>query len=335
MRPPKTESTAEAVAVPVRSRLSLRRIEARHVRDYGIIAVTAVVFIALSLASSAFFSVGNLFNILYQNAPLAIMACATTLVVVAGNFDLSVGAMYAVAAISAAEMAVRLGPLAGILFGIVVGGFTGLINGLVVTRLRVNAFLATLATSLAFRGFAIAVTNGFLVEVRDPGFTGLGRDKIGPVPVSVIIAVVVILILQFVLSRTVFGRYIYAVGGNPGAASISGVRVSTIVLATFVIGGFAAGLAGVIDASSVASGDAQGGQAFALTAVAAVALGGTSIYGGIGSVWRTCIGVALFALITNGFNLLGVNPYYQDIAKGLLIIFAVALGAMVERREGR
>jgi ribose transport system permease protein len=331
----KPEPSVDTVAVPARRRLSIRRIEARHVRDYGIIAVTAVLFIALSIASSAFFTVSNLFNILYQNAPLAIMACATTLVVIAGNFDLSVGAMYAVAAISAAEMAVRVGPVFGILFGVVVGGFLGLTNGLVVTRLRVNAFLATLATSLAFRGFAIAITNGFLIEVRDPTFTLLGRDKWGVVPVSVVICVVVILILHFLLSRTVFGRYIYAVGGNPGAASISGVRVDTIVLLTFVIGGLAAGLAGVIDASSVASGDAQGGQPFALTAVAAVALGGTSIYGGVGSVWRTCIGVALFSLITNGFNLMGINPNYQDIAKGALIIFAVALGAMVERREGR
>jgi ribose transport system permease protein len=334
MKPAK-EEPGTAVAVRARSRFSIRRIEARHVRDYGIIAVTAVLFIGLSFASSAFFTVSNLFNILYQNAPLLIMACATTLVVIGGNFDLSVGAMYAVAAISAAEIAQRAGPVAGILIGILVGGFLGVVNGFVVTRLRVNAFLATLATSLAFRGFAIAVTNGFLIEVRNPAFTLLGRDKWGPVPVSVVIAIAVVLILHFVLSRTVFGRYIYAVGGNPGAAAISGVRVDTIILVTFVIGGLAAGLGGVIDASSVASGDAQGGASFALTAVAAVALGGTSIYGGIGSIWRTCVGVALFSLITNGFNLMGINPNYQDIAKGALIIFAVALGAMVERREGR
>ena len=326
------EPAAGAIAAPWYSRISVRQIEARHVRDYGIIAITVLLFIGLSFASGAFFTVGNILNIIYQNTPLAIMACTTTVVIITGNFDLSVGSMFAVAAVGSAYVANLAGTPAGVLFGVVVGGLMGLMNGLIVTKLRINAFLATLATNLALRGLIVALTYGYLVNATAGGFTWLGRTKVGPVPILVFIIVVIGVVLQMVMSRTVFGRYIYATGGNRAAATISGLPVHRIVLAAFTIGGLGCGLAGVLDASSVASGDPQAGAAYGLTAVAAVALGGTSIFGGSGSIWRTFIGVALFALITNGFNIMGLNPYYQDIAKGALIIFAVALSAAVEKR---
>lgn len=316
----------------VRGRFSVRRIEARHVRDYGIIAITILLFIALSLVSDAFFSLGNILNILYQNAPLTIMACCTTIVIITGNFDLSVGAMFAIAAVTSAYMSKSVGVVPAAVAGILVGGVMGLTNGLLVTKLRINAFLATLATAMAYRGLIQALTMGYLQNTKAEGFTWLGRAKLGSVPISVIIIALVAIILQFVLSRTVFGRYVFATGGNRAAALISGVPVTAIVLFAFTIGGLGAGLAGVIDASQVASGDPLSGTPYGLTAVAGVALGGTSIFGGSGAVWRTLIGVALFALITNGFNIMGLNPYYQDIAKGALIIFAVALSAAVDRK---
>ena len=313
-------------------RFSIKRIEARHIRDYGIIAITVLLFVVLSLVSGAFLSVSNIFNILYQNAPLAIMACCTTVVIITGNFDLSVGAQFAIAAVVSAYLSKSIGVPGGAVAGILVGGVMGLTNGLLVTKLRINAFLATLATNMAFRGLIQALTMGYLQNTKAHGFTWLGRSKLGPVPTSVIIIAVVAIILQLVLSRTVFGRYVFATGGNKAAALISGVPVIRIVLIAFTIGGLGAGLAGVIDASQVASGDPLGGAPYGLTAVAGVALGGTSIFGGSGSIWRTLIGVALFALITNGFNIMGLNPYYQDIAKGTLIIFAVALSAAVDRK---
>lgn len=312
-----------------------RRVRAEHIRDYGILVVTATLFIGLAIASDAFLTSSNLLNILYQNAPVGIMACAVTLVIIAGFFDLSLGAMYALTAVCAAEVALHVSPALGLAAGIVGGGALGLANGLIVTRLRVNAFLGTLATSLVFRGVAVAITGGFLVQVSSTTFTWVGREKIGDVPWSVIIFVVVAVFLQFILARTVFGRYVYAIGGNRDAADLSGVRVDAVAVATFVIAGLAAGLAGVIDASTTGSGDSSSGLGLELTAIAAVALGGTSIYGGVGSVWRTVVGVILFALITNGFNLLGVQPFYQDISKGVLVVLAVALGSVVERRDRR
>lgn len=308
-----------------------RRVRAEHIRDYGILVVVAALFVGLSIGSQAFLSVDNLLNIVYQNTPVGIMACSVTLVIIAGNFDLSLGAMYAATGVCAAEAAVHLGIGYGLAAPIFVGALLGLVNGLLVTKLRVNAFLATLATSLAFRGAAVAITGGFLVEVSSNTFSALGRNTLGRVQYSVIVFVVVAVVLQFVLSRTVFGRYAYAVGGNREAARQSGLRVDRIVIATFVIAGIGAGIAGLIDASTTGSGSSSEGVGYALTAIAAVALGGTSIFGGIGSVWRTVVGVMLLGLITNGFNILGVEAFYQDIVKGGLIVAAVALGTLVER----
>ena len=140
--------------------------------------------------------------------------------------------------------------------------------------------------------------------------------------------------VQIVLARTVFGRHVYGVGGNREAARLSGLKVDRVVITTFIIAGFAAGLAGLLDYSAQGSGSPGDptSQAFPLVVIAAVALGGTSIFGGVGSVWRTVIGVLMLGLITNGFNILGVEDFYQDIVRGGLIVVAVALGALAERR---
>ncbi|MBV9465982.1 MAG: ABC transporter permease [Solirubrobacterales bacterium] len=309
-----------------------RRIRAEHVRDYGILVVFASLFVALSVGSSGFLTTNNLLNILYENAPLGILACGVTLVIVAGNFDLSLGAMFALTEVCATEAAIHWGAGFGLVVPLLAGAVLGLINGLLVTKLRINAFLATLATSLAFGGAATAISGGLLLQVTSSTFLALGRDSIGQVQYSVIVFVVLAVLLQFVLGRTVFGRYCYGVGGNREAARQSGLRVDRIAITTFMIAGVTAGIAGLIDASTTGSGSSTAGANYALTAIAAVALGGTSIFGGAGSVWRTVVGVLLLALITNGFDLLGVAAFYQDIVKGALIVLAVSVGSLVERR---
>jgi ribose transport system permease protein len=265
---------ADAVVPPKSWRDS--RIRAEHVRDYGILVVFAALFVGLSFASQAFLTTDNLLNILYQNAPVGIMACAVTLVIIAGNFDLSLGAMYAATGVCAAEAAVHLGVGYGLAAPILAGGVLGLVNGLLVTKLRVNAFLATLATSLVFRGAAVAITGGFLVEVSSNTFSGLGRNTVGSVQYSVIVFVVMAVLLQFVLGRTVFGRYAYAVGGNREAARQSGLRVDRIVIATFVIAGLAAGIAGLIDASTTGSGSPELRSAVRASSAASAPSGGPS-----------------------------------------------------------
>jgi ribose transport system permease protein len=212
----------------------------------------------------------------------------------------------------------------------------GVINGLLVTKVRVNAFLATLATALSFGGIAVGVTHGgLLITPASKAFTFIGQHKVGGIQYPVIIFAVVAIILQLVLAYTVFGRHLYGVGDNRNAARLSGLKVDRIVIITFVVTGAACGLSGLIDASTTGSGtsDMSGlGGSLALLAIAGVALGGSSIFGGVGSVWRTVVGVLILAMITNGFDLLAVPDYWQNIVRGALIILAVAIGLVVERR---
>jgi ribose transport system permease protein len=319
------------------------RVRAEHVRDYGVIAVFLAMFLFLTFKSDVFLTKDNLLNVLYSNSGVGIAACAVTFVVIAGNFDLSLGGIYVLSALLAAWVAVHWDIWLAFPVALAAGAAMGLINGVLVTKLRVNAFLATLASGLVFFGIDKAVSGGTAIYIGqgDGGtphdadiWTFLGQNKVAGVQYPVIFFVVVVIVLQILLSRTVFGRHIYGVGGNRDAARLSGLKVDRIVIATFIIAGFAAGLAGLLDYSALAQGSPGDptSQNLALTAIAGVALGGTSIFGGVGSIWRTVLGVLMLGLITNGFNLLGVPDFYQDIVRGSLIVVAVAIGSLVERR---
>jgi ribose transport system permease protein len=311
-----------------------RRIRAEHVRDYGIVAFFLAVFIYFSLASPVFLTSQNLLNIVYENATVGIPACAVTLTIIAGNFDLSLGAIFTLAEVLCAWAAVHWGVWWCFPVAIAAGAAMGLVNGTIITKLRVNAFLATLATALAFTGIALAVSGGFEIIPQSSVFTFIGQNTVAGVQYPNFIFLAVAVVLQLVLAFTVFGRHLYGVGGNREAARLSGLKVDRIVIITFVVTGAACGIAGLIDASNTGQGSATNvlGQNLALLAIAGVALGGTSIFGGVGSVWRTIVGVFLLGMITNGFNLLGVAEYWQDVVRGGLIIAAVAVGSMIERR---
>jgi len=322
------------------------RVRAEHVRDYGILVVFLAMFLFLTFKSPVFLTKDNLLNLLYNNSGVGIAACAVTVVVICGNFDLSLGGIFILSALLAAWVAVHWNIWLAFPVALAAGVLMGLINGLLVTKLRVNAFLATLASGLVFFGIDKAVSGGTAIypgtssggSVHEGNiWTFLGQNKLGGsggVQYPVIIFAVVAIVLQIVLARTVFGRHVYGIGGNREAARLSGLKVDRIIIITFVIAGFAAGLAGLLEYSAQGQGSPGDptSQALALAAIAGVALGGTSIFGGVGSVWRTVIGVLMLGLITNGFNLLGVPDFYQDIVRGGLIVVAVAIGSMVERR---
>ncbi len=302
-------------------------------RRYGVLVLLAVVFIGLTIASDAFLSSRNLLNILNQSAPLAIIAMAGTMVIIAGGFDLSTGAIFGVASVSAAWLAVNVDPVVGLAATAFIGLALGTINGLIVTVFRVHSFLATLASSLVYRGLAILITGGFLISVRgDVVFGFLGRGRIGPVNVAIIVMLVLFAVFTYILNGTTAGRYVYAVGGNEEAAILSGIRTARIKIMTFALSGLAAGIAGAIAVSRIASGQPQAGTGMELEAIAAIILGGTSIYGGEGAVWRSFAGVMLLALIGNGFNIMNANPFYRDLTTGLIIVLAVALSAGKKRR---
>jgi ribose transport system permease protein len=288
----------------------------------------------LAIVSPPFLSFVNLTNILDQQSTFLIMAAAGTLVFVAGGIDLSVGAVHALAGVTAAQVTVTAGPVAGMVSGVAVGLVAGLANGVIVTRFRINALIATLAVSFVVSGMTGLLTGGNLIVILDQtDFAALARTNILGLRSSTWIAVVVVLVFAILLARTIFGRYVYAVGGNPEAARLSGVPVRPVRLATFVMSGGAAGLAGVLIASRVLSAQATSGQDIAFTVLAGIVVGGTSIAGGEGAVWRTVVGVLFIALIGNGFNLLGFDPLYRQIALGVLILGAVGLDAAL--RSGR
>ncbi|MBN9432204.1 MAG: ABC transporter permease [Bosea sp.] len=299
---------------------------------YGILIIIALLMAGLTMLSDSFLTPRNLLNIVNQSAPLAIIACALTLVIIGGGFDLSAGAVFGVASVSAAWLAVNVDPMLGIVAGPLVGLLLGLVNGLIITGFNVHSFLATLASSMVFRGIAILITGGALIPVRMEEFAWLGRGRIGMVNIAVIVFVVFALAMMFLLNRTTFGRRVFAVGGNEEAAILSGVRTNLVKIATFGLTGFAAGLAGVIAVSRISMGQPQAGVGMELDAIAAVILGGTSIYGGKGAIWRSIAGVLLLALIGNGFNILNVNPFFKDLTTGLIIVVAVALSAGRKRR---
>ena len=302
-------------------------------RTYGVLIIIVVLMAVMTAVSDAFLTPRNLLNILNQSTPLALIAAALTLVIIGGGFDLSTGAIFGVAAVTAAWLAVNVDPTLGLAAGPLVGLGLGIVNGLIITGFRVHSFLATLATSLVFRGIAILISGGFLIPVRMPEFEWIGRGRIGMVNIAVVVLAVFVAAMMVLLNRTTFGRRVYAIGGNEEAAVLSGVRINALKIGTFALTGLAAGVAGVIATSRISMGQPQAGEGLELEAIAAVILGGTSIYGGQGAVWRSVAGVLLLALIGNAFNILNVNPFFKDLTTGLIIFMAVALSAIGKGRR--
>jgi ribose transport system permease protein len=219
--------------------------------------------------------------------------------------------------------ALTLGALSGLGFGI--------FNGLLTTVGRINAFIATLASSIIIRGLALAITGGFLVSVDDPSFITLGLGEFLDVRYPVYAWLGFALFCGFLLWRTRFGRYVYACGGNAEAARLSGVRVGLVRGTTFAISGLSGGLAGIILASQVGTGQAEANPGIEFDAIAAIIIGGTSILGGEGAIWRSVLGALLFQLISNGFNLMNVQTVYQRVFLGAIMLLAVALDAWARR----
>ena len=300
-------------------------------RPYGIIFAFIVVFAILSSMTSAFATTRNILNVLDQAAQVGLAALGVTLAIIGGCFDLSLGAVFAVTGCVAAFIA-KLGyPALGIGVGILLGFLLGCMNGLIITRLHINSFVATLATGLIISGIAYVTTDGLLIEISNPSFAVLGRGYFLGVKFPIYVFFGFAILVWFLLSRTTIGRYIYAIGGNEEAARLSGVHTDLIRILTFAISGLGAGLAGVIAASRITTGEADVGNALTLSAIAAVVIGGTSILGGEGAIWRTVFGVLLLQLISNGMNILDIPPFYQLIVQGVIILFAVTLDAVRSR----
>lgn len=303
------------------------------IQENAIIISFFALFVILCFSSDAFLSSRNVKNIFDQASQVGIIACGMTLTIISGGFDLSVGAIYAISGVTASVVANAYGTPFGYLSGAIVGLLFGLFNGVLIAKLRINSFIATMASSLIIKGFGLLMVAGKLIVVNAPNFDFLGRGSLVNIRMSVILFAMVIILTGLILKRTTFGRYIIAVGGNSDAASLSGINVHNIRITTFGINGLCAGIAGVLAASRISTGLMDVGSGLELAAISAVVIGGTSVMGGQGAIWRSVLGVLLLRIITNGFNILTIQPFYQLLFEGFIIIFAVAVETLTSRKK--
>ncbi|MBX3032137.1 MAG: ABC transporter permease [Chloroflexi bacterium] len=302
----------------------------------GIVIPFVITLIVLGLISPPFLRTQNLANILDQQSGIIVVAAAGTLVLVAGGIDLSVGAIYGLAGAVATQLVGTVGVPLAILIGLGLGCVAGTANGILITRFRINALIATLAMTYVVTGIGAILTRGNLIVAFEyPEYQAFAGTRILGLTSAAWLMIVLAIAMALLLARTTFGRYVYATGGNPEAARLAGVRTDLVRVATFALSGTAAALAGILDGSRVLSAQSSSGGAFlTFTVLAGIVVGGTSIRGGEGAVWRTVVGCLFIALIGNGFNLLGLDPFYQQVTLGLILLLAVGLDAW-SRKPGR
>jgi ribose transport system permease protein len=323
------------VAQSVRGRLGA---DGLSWRAYGLpIALLVILFVGTM--TSPFFLIdfgtgeirwGNILNILVQSSVIGILAVGMTYVILTGGIDLSVGSVIGLAGVAAATF-LDFGPVAMVVAGVLTGLTVGVLNGLLVTLGRVVPFIATLAMLTIARGLALTITGASPIRVTDQSFVQIGAGSLlDVIPFVVIIAAVVVALGWFGLNRTAFGRQIYAVGGNREAARLSGVPVRRTVLAAYVISGLCAGIAAVLVTARTATAQPSAGAGNELDAIAAVVVGGVSLFGGVGSIVGTVFGVLILTTITNIFVLQNMSFDAQLVVKGVIILAAV----MLQRRPG-
>ena len=305
------------------------------IQEYGIFIAFLILVVVLAASNQFFLTPGNISNILLQTSINGVLAIGMTFVILTRGIDLSVGSVVALAGMisasfvtASASATVPGGPypmIVALVVGILVGIASGSIGGVIVSRVAVPAFVATLGMLSAARGLTLIYGGGRPVPSLTPAFRWIGTGNLFGIPLPVVILLIVFGVSWFVLTRTRFGRYIYAVGGNPHAAKTSGINVVRIRFLVYVISGALSGLAGMLLSARTGSALPQAGIAYELDAIAAVVIGGTSLSGGIGRVTGTLIGALIIGVMNNGLDLLGIESYYQQILKGALIVGAVML----------
>jgi ribose transport system permease protein len=291
--------------------------------------------VVTTLLTDRFLSPINLNNILVQSSIMAVIAMGMTFVIIGGGFDLSVGSTAALSACTSAMVMLEAGIGAGVVAGIAVGAGVGLVNGIIIAYLKVNPFITTLGTMVLFRGVVFLITGGAPVEGEyglPSSFVAFGSARFLGIHALVWVPIILLIVLSWVMHATPFGRQIYATGGGREAAFLSGVPVNRITASTYVICGALAGVAGVMLAARLQSGQPTAGEFYELTAIAAVVLGGAALHGGEGTLYKSVIGVFIMIILGNSLNLLNVDSYWQRVAIGAVIIVAAAADSLRSKR---
>ncbi|MBV9304178.1 MAG: ABC transporter permease, partial [Acidobacteriaceae bacterium] len=287
----------------------------------------------LTIATPHFLTKVNLSSVARQTAVINMMALGMTPVIISGGIDISVGSILAIAGLFGA-MAIKSGqpiPVA-LAIGIGTGFLCGTLNGLFITQLRISPFIVTLGTLGIYRGIALVVSKGLPVHEIPASFSYLGAGTLLGIPVSLWTLAACAILMHFVLENTKLGRYTFAIGSNESAAYYAGVPIKFHLTSVYAITGILTGLAGMIEASRLMTGQPTAGQGYELQAIAAVVIGGGSLRGGEGSVAGTLVGAFIIGLLSNGSDLLGVNPYWQQVIIGAVIIAAVGFDELRKRK---
>lgn len=304
---------------------------AESLQDYGVALAALLLVVIVATGNPAFLSPANINNMLSQWSPAGIMAIGMTLVILAGGFDLSISSGFAFCAVIAAIIGQQTSPILALLGSIAAGTVIGSINATLVSVFKINPFITTVGTGFVINGLSLVVTRNAAFIVSNPAFGILGAGRWHGIPYSGMLLIVLFPIAGLVLSRSVYGHMIYAVGGNAEASKLSEIRADLIVASTYIFLGAGVGLAGFISASQLNSAQANLDPRILFDVLTIVIVGGTSLGGGVGSIWRTVVGLVIIATITNGFVLLDISPFYQDVIKGLIIVGALILDSMLRR----
>ena len=292
-------------------------------QQLGIVVALLLLLIFSSFLSSRFLSVPNLLNVLRQVAIVGILAIGQTFVILTAGIDLSVGAILGLCVVLFADILQTQSLAIAIPVGLLCGGMMGIFNGVGIAYAGIPAFIMTLGMLTFWRGIAFICTSGTPIPITDATYYYVGNGYLAGVPIPSIILLLTLFVAAFVLHLTPFGRCVYAIGSNEDAAHLSGVPTKQYKLLVYTLCGFCAGIAGMVYSSQLSVGTPIAGEGYELDAIAAVVVGGTSLFGGSGSVFRTFVGTLFIGVLANILNLTGVDPFVQQLAKGALIVIAV------------
>lgn len=306
-------------------------------KKYGIFAVLLLLIFFFSITSKSFLVPSNLFNIARQISMLGIAAVGMAFVLLIGGIDLSIGSLITLVNIVAAWMMVNanVNPVLASFTALAMSTAIGFVNGWIIANVKMPPLIVTLGTMTIIEGIAYLICKGIPIFGFPKSFAVIGQGYIGPIPIPVIIMIVIFLIGSFILNKSYFGRYFYAVGGNEEAANLSGINVKHIKYLVYTLSGLFAGIAGVVMLSRTNSGQALAGKGFEFDVLTAVVLGGVSINGGFGKISNVVAGVLILGVLSNGLVLLNVSQYVQMLTKGIVLVLAVAFDCIQKNREAK
>lgn len=295
-------------------------------RKFGLLLVVIVISIIMSVVSDVFLTTGNITNIIRQVSINGILAVGMTFVILTGGIDLSVGSLVAVTSVICGSLLQSgVNTFLVCIIGIAAAVLFSLFNGYLVAYVGFQPFIATLATMTIGRGFALVFSNGKPYTIKVPSFIAIGQGNILGIPTPIIILFIVCIIALIILNMTTFGRYVFAIGGNKSAARLSGVKTRKVEMLVYIFSGICCGVVGLILSARISSGQPTAGEGYELDAIAATAIGGTSMTGGMGALSGTILGFVILGLLSNSMNLMNINSFWQQIVKGFIIILAVFL----------